>query len=51
MAKMKEREHKSVSMRINIWELLDKLSKSENRSLSNLIESLILEGLKKRGLI
>lgn len=36
-----------INIRDNIWELIKKISELENRSISNLIECLILKEAKK----
>lgn len=41
---------KSINIYKHIWELAEKLSKLENRSISNLIECLIAEEAKKKGI-
>lgn len=41
---------KSINIYKHIWELAERLSKIEHRSISNLIECLIVEEAKKRGI-
>ena len=41
---------RSINIYKHIWELAERLSKLENRSISNLIECLIVEEAKKKGI-
>ena len=38
---------RSINIEKSVWELLDKISKKENRTKSNMIEKLIKDYIKK----